>query len=57
MGRLSKKDDQFVFTEDYVFDSSSAAAAVIKARPASGPLEWRAKSGKTLKEILDKEIQ
>ena len=56
MGRLKKKGDQLIFTDDYIFDSSSAAAAVIKARPASGPLEWRSKNGKTLKEILDKQI-
>jgi hypothetical protein len=57
MGRLVQQGDQLIFTDDYVFDSPSAAAAVIKARPAAGPIEWRAKNGKTLKEILDKEIE
>ena len=56
MGRLKKKDDQLIFVDDYIFDSSSAAAAVIKARPAAGPLEWRDKNGKTLKEVLEGEI-
>ncbi len=56
MGRLEPRGDQLVFTDDYIFDSSSAAAAVIKARPAAGPLEWRDKDSKTLKEILEREI-
>ncbi len=52
-GRLVKQKDKLIFSDDYVFDSPSAAAAIILARPASGPSEWKDKKGKTLKEISD----
>jgi len=40
-----------VFTSDYIFDSPSAAAAVILGRSASGPEEWKNANNQTLKEI------
>jgi hypothetical protein len=30
-----------VFTQNYAFNSPSAAAAVVNGRPASGPMEWK----------------
>jgi len=30
-----------IFTENYAFNSPSAAAAVVNGRPASGPMEWK----------------
>jgi hypothetical protein len=38
-------------TQDYVFSSSTTAAAVLLGRPASGPAEWKNAEGKTLREI------
>lgn len=57
-GRLALNNEKqvFVFTDDYVFDSPSAAAAVIRANPASGPIEWKKKDGVTLKEFLNSKL-
>jgi hypothetical protein len=44
------------FTQDYTFDSPSAAAAVIMGRNANGRVEWRTKAGVTLKEIQEGNI-
>ena len=53
------KDHQgkLIFDADYLFSSPSAAAAVIMGRSANGLLEWKDKSGKTLKEIESSEIE
>lgn len=40
-GVLAPRGDQCVFTRDYVFNSPSAAAAVIYGRSANGPYSWR----------------
>jgi hypothetical protein len=42
----------FVLTKDYLFDSPSAAAAVIGGRAASGPLEWKTKEGYNLNNLI-----
>lgn len=57
-GRLapSGKNKSLVFTDAYVFDSPSAAAAIIKATSASGPIEWKTKDGTTLKEFLNAKL-
>lgn len=40
-------------TEDILFSSSSAAAVFVLGYSVSGPMTWRAKDGRTLKEIED----
>lgn len=40
-GILKINDMNRVFTQNYAFNSPSAAAAVINGRPASGPMEWK----------------
>lgn len=45
---LIEEGKVWIFSEDYVFDSPSAAAAVVLGRSASGPREWRTSSGKSL---------
>lgn len=40
-GILCENGDHSVFTENYAFQSPSAAAAVINGRPANGTIEWR----------------
>ncbi|MDD5065659.1 MAG: GIY-YIG nuclease family protein [bacterium] len=53
IGRIKEDKGKLVFTDDYVFDSPSAAAAIILARSASGPLEWKNKDGQSLKKIFE----
>ena len=54
---INKNDDQLMLSQDYLFSSPSTAAAVIMGRSANGLLEWKSKSGKTLKEIESLEIE
>ncbi|MBU4312195.1 MAG: GIY-YIG nuclease family protein [Candidatus Omnitrophica bacterium] len=55
MKRLRQEKDKLLFVDDYVFDSPSAAAAIVLARSASGPVEWKREDGKSLKKILETE--
>lgn len=41
-----------VFTDDYVFDSASAASTVVVGNSSSGNRDWRTKDGKPLLEFL-----
>ena len=50
-GSLVEQGEFLVFTKDVEFSSPSAAAAVIHAGNAAGPLAWKDSIGKTLKEI------
>ncbi len=50
-GVLAKKDDRYVYSQDYVFSSPSTAAAVILGRSANGRIEWKDAAGRTLKEL------
>lgn len=43
----------FEFSDDYEFDSTSAAAAVTMGRAAAGPREWKVSGGKSVKEYLE----
>lgn len=54
IGRLKQEGATLQFVEDYVFDSTSAAAAIVLARSASGPLEWKTASGERLRDTQDK---
>ncbi len=54
IGRLKEKGEYLYFTEDYVFDSLSAAAAVVLARSAQGPKEWKYENGTTVKDSTEK---
>ncbi len=51
--RLVEVGDYLSFSEDYLFDSLSAAAAVILARSAQGPKEWKFKTGKSVKDFIE----
>jgi hypothetical protein len=50
-GVLAQKEDNYVFTQDYVFSSPSTAAAVVLGRSANGRTDWKDKSGRSLKQI------
>lgn len=39
-GILKKFDNKYIFTEDYIFGSPSAASNVILGRPSNGSMEW-----------------
>jgi hypothetical protein len=52
-----KEEGRCILSEDVLFSSPSAAAAVIMGRSANGLLEWKSKSGKTLKDIEALEIE
>lgn len=47
------KVENMTTTEDILFSSSSAAAEFVLGYSASGPRTWKAKDGRTLKEIED----
>lgn len=48
---LVEEDDVLRFTENSIFPSPSAAAAVVLGRPANGWIEWKYENGKTLDEV------
>lgn len=52
-GVLTTEEKFYRFTQDYSFSSPSTAAAVIMGRSANGRVEWKDKSGKTLKAIQE----
>ena len=53
-GILKQEGSVLMFTEDYLFNSPSASAAVILARRANGWTEWKDKNGKTMDEKIRK---
>jgi hypothetical protein len=55
-GIIQSKNNKFVFVDDYLFSSPSAAAAVITGRAANGLVEWKDQNGKDLKSIEASEI-
>jgi hypothetical protein len=50
-GTLAPDGDSLVFTRDVEFSSPSAAASVVHGGTANGLINWKDKSGRTLKEI------
>lgn len=63
-GKLEKRDDPdsltgkpqiHVFKEDYVFQSPSAAAAVVNGRPANGRTEWKIRGQDTTYEQWERD--
>lgn len=48
---LIPSDEVFVFAEDFIFGSPSAAAAAVLGRRANGWTEWKNVDGKTIDEI------
>ena len=48
---LEEYDGQWRFTQDYLFDSPSGAAAALLGRPANGWIEWKRADGETLSKV------
>lgn len=53
IGRLKVEGDYLIFADDYEFNSPSAAAAIVLARSADGPSEWKDANGKKIKELME----
>lgn len=56
-GVLVTEGEHLRLTQDYTFDSPTAAAAVLLGRTANGRVEWRDEKGRTLKEIQEESLQ
>ncbi len=50
-GILIENNDNYIFKEDTIFSSLSAAASIVMGRQVAGTIEWKDKSGKSYKEI------
>jgi len=50
-GKLTEKDSALIFTADVLFNSPSAAAAVVYGNSANGRLMWKTEDGRTLKDV------
>ncbi len=48
---LKEENNVYIFQQDYIFNSPSAAAAVVLARSANGWTSWKDKTGETLDEL------
>lgn len=52
-GVLKPVGDNYVFTQDYAFNSPSTAAGVVQGRSANGRVDWKTEDGITLKELQE----
>lgn len=50
---IKKKNDSYIFTQDYTFNSASLAACVIAGNNRSGAEAWKTFDGKPLKDFLE----
>jgi hypothetical protein len=56
-GIVAKQNGQFIFNEDYLFDSPSAAAAMVLGRSANGWREWVTDDGRSLSAVERAEVE
>ena len=56
-GVMISDGGKFRFTQDYAFNSPSLAAAVVLGRSASGRIDWKDASGRTLKEYQQSQTE
>lgn len=54
---LTPDGTRYTFSQDYTFDSPSAAACVVLGRSANGRLEWKSANGISLKSIQEGRTQ
>ena len=52
-GVLVLDGQRLVLTQDYMLNSPSSAAGVVLGRSANGLMEWKSKTGATLKELQE----
>lgn len=55
-GVLKENGDELRFTQDYLFTSSSAAAAVISGTSMNGRISWKLADGTTLRDWEEREL-
>lgn len=56
-GVLKRAGENYVFTQDYTFNSPSTAAGVVQGRSANGRVDWRTEDGATLKALQERGIE
>lgn len=56
-GKLAERNGVLLFTENVLFNSPSAAAAVVYGNNANGRALWKTESGQSLKEIEESEAR
>lgn len=56
-GVLIDGGELYIFKENAIFSSISAATAVVLGRQAAGPVEWVDSSGKTFKQNQEKKFE
>lgn len=56
-GVLKLAGEGYVFTQDYMFNSPSTAAGVVLGRSANGRMVWKSKTGKTLKDLQEAQVE
>ena len=54
-GVLKAAGDHLIFAQDYVFDSPSTAAGVLRGLSSNGRTDWKSADGKTLKQLQEAE--
>ncbi|WP_231617764.1 DUF4357 domain-containing protein [Novipirellula aureliae] len=50
-GIIEERDGDYYFTQDYLFNAPSTAAAFVLGRNANGWVEWKDKNDATLSEL------
>jgi hypothetical protein len=55
-GVLVQEDGHLRFTQDYLFNTPSGAAAAVLGRTSNGWVDWKNKDGKTLNEVKRAEL-
>ena len=53
---LQKTEEGYIFSRDVYFNSSSAAAATCYGGSASGPAQWKDRSGNSLRDNRKKAV-
>ena len=54
-GVMQPDNGNYRFAQDYAFNSPSTAAAVVLGRSSNGRIDWKDASGRTLKELQERE--
>ena len=49
-------DQNYRFTQDYIFTSPSLAATIVMGRSANGRIEWNTQNGKTIRDLEENEL-
>lgn len=52
-GVMARKEELYVFADDYLFSSPSTASSVVLGRNSNGRTNWKNNEGKTLKELQE----